>query len=174
MCTSDLKRFEQFLAIPPEDIQARAVLALSRADLGSLHTRAVMGEVKWDYYHAVTNAWKADLVYRHDGLKQGWTIAFIREEIGRKAYRHYTSSGEDIHEWLSGRIFPTGWYLQRIRKRRNPVGVLEEVELALRPETDLGENKGVGSLFYPRSAVLKTIQRSLEGVFRAQRIMLRP
>ncbi|MDK2742419.1 MAG: AsnC family transcriptional regulator [Nitrospira sp. BO4] len=137
MSASDLTRFDQFLAIPPEDIRARAKLALSRSDLDCLHTCAVMGEVNWDYYRAVNNAWKADLVYRHDGLEHGWSVAFIREQISQVTYSQYALNGEDVQEWIYGRIFPRGQYIRRIRTQHNPLNVIDELELALPPETDL-------------------------------------
>jgi hypothetical protein len=44
MAISDLSRFEQFLSIPIEDIQGRAKIALTEAEMGELHALAVNGQ----------------------------------------------------------------------------------------------------------------------------------
>jgi hypothetical protein len=137
MAPPDLSRFEQFLSILPEDIQARDNLSLTRSDLDTLHTSAVKGEVTWDYYHAVNTARKADFIYKHDGRSKGWSIAFIREHLGRVVYRKYRVKGEDVEEWVYGRIFPKGDYIRRIKTQADPLRIIDELELALSPEADL-------------------------------------
>ena len=139
MATLNLIRFEQFLAIPTEDIAARAQFAFSHSETDELHTLAVNGEASWDLYHQVNNAQKADFIYRNSGQERGWSIGFIREQLGRTAYRHYSRGGEDIHEWISGRLFPKGWHIERIRSQKDPLRIIQEVELAFSPETDLEE-----------------------------------
>ena len=139
MTTPNRSRVEQFLALPTEDIAARAQLALSQSETDELHTLAVNGQVSWDLYHEVNNARKADFIYQQDGKKRDWTIAYIREQLGRTAYRHYSKGGEDIHEWISGRFFPKGEHFERIRSQKDPLRVTHEVELAFAPETDLEE-----------------------------------
>lgn len=137
MAIPDLSRFEQFLAVPVEDIQGRTKLNLTEEDVGELHALAVNGQVPWDFYHQVNNAMKADVLYCHQGKDQGWTVAYIRKQMGRTMYRHYSEGGEDIREWISGRLWPKGLHIERIRSRKEPLRVIHEVELAFSPETDL-------------------------------------
>jgi len=137
MASPDLSRFDQFLAISPEDIQAREQLGIGRPEIDDLHTSAVKGEVTWDFYHAVSTGRKADFIYKHDGQSKGWSIAFIRERLGRVDYRQYTLNGEDVQEWVYGRIFPRGDYIRRIRTQRNPLRIIDELELAHSPDIDL-------------------------------------
>jgi hypothetical protein len=139
MATPNLSRFEQFLAIPTEDIAARAQFAFSHSETDELHTLAVNGEASWDLYHQVNNAQKADFIYRNSGQERGWNIGFIREQLGRTADRHYSEGGEDIHERISGRLFPKGWHIERRRSQKDPLRITHEVELAFSSETDLEE-----------------------------------
>ena len=137
MAISDLSRFERFLSIPVENIQSRDKFALTEAEVGELHTLAVNRQTSWDLYHQANNAMKADEIFRHVGKERGWTVAYIREQLGRKMYRHYVRSGEDIHEYVSGRLWPIGFHIERIRSKKDPLRIIHEVELAFSPNTDL-------------------------------------
>jgi len=139
MATLDLSRFEQFLAIPTEDIAARAQFALRQSETDELHTLAVNGGVSWDLYHQVNNARKADFIYQQDGKKRDWTIAYIRKQLGHNEYRRYTCKNEQVEEWISGRLWPIAFHFYRIRWRKEPIRLIKEIEIALRPDIDLDE-----------------------------------
>ena len=137
MATPDLSRFERYLSTPAEDIQGRSDFNLTETEVGELHALAVQGEVSWDLYHQISNAQTADFIYRNSGQERGWNIGFIRKQLGRTTYRHYSSSGEDIHEWISWRLFPKGLHIERTRSQKDPLRIIEEVELAFSPDADL-------------------------------------
>jgi len=42
-----------------------------------------------------------------------------------------------VREWVSGRIFPKGEHIRRIRTKKDPLHIIEELELALSPKADL-------------------------------------
>lgn len=134
---TNLSRFEQFLAIPVEDIEERSKLALSEIEVVELHTLLVKGEVSKDFYYQITNALKADFIFRESGQNRGWTVSYIRQQLGRTAYWHYSRGGEDIHEWVSGRLWPKGSHIERIRSAKDPLCIVHEVELAFSPDADL-------------------------------------
>lgn len=164
MAISDLSRFEQFLAIPVEDIQGRAVIAITDAEVEELHALFVKGEVAKDFYYQVSSARTADEIYLHQGKECGWSIAFIRENQRRTEYRRYSKGGEDVCEWISWRLWPTGKYIERIRSNKEPVRIIQEVELAFSPEADL---EGLWEQYRPGLEVwgLELLQRFPDNKF---------
>jgi len=139
MTISDLSRFEKFLAVPVEDVQGRAKFGLTEAEVGELHALAVQGQATWPFYHQVNNARMSDFVFRQSGKDRGWTVAYIRSHRERTEYRQYSSGKEEIMEWTSGRLWPKGLHIERIRSGKDPLRVIREVELAFSPDADLEE-----------------------------------
>ncbi len=131
MAISDLSRFEQFLAIPVEDFQGRATLALTETEMEELHTLMVKEDVSRDFYHLVNIAMKADLLFQNGFREKGWTIGALRKQMNRVQVRTFTQGDESIHEHISNRCWPLFRHVRRTRQ--GPGTRIEEVELAFSP-----------------------------------------
>lgn len=135
--TESLEKFTQYLHVEPEDYQSRVLLKPSDADIAELHGLAVKGIVTWQLYHSVNNIRKADFIYEKSGKERGWAIAYIREQLNHTRTSEYTHQGEQVHETISGRIWPKGYLIDRIRSKSDPLSVKHELEWVLSPAANL-------------------------------------
>lgn len=128
---------QKFLSIQVENHDSRTKIGLTEEDMALLHNSSVRGEVPWTLYHEVNNALKADFIYQKSGKQQGWTIAFIREQLNYTRTSEYTYQGEQVHETISGRIWPKGYLINRVRSKSDPLSIKHELEWVLSPAANI-------------------------------------